>query len=119
MIATKCTESSHFYFVSEHYWSCIRFRQFRDAPVRFRLGVSEILTHEYRYCRGESEEVDVNCPFFFYIDELEDECHFLFRCKKYEVLRPGNVKMSNVDVKLVFCVEYSMMKVVVLVVFNS
>ena len=67
--------------------------------------------------RDESEEVDVNCPFC--IDELEEECHFLFRCKKYEVLRPGNLKMPNVDVKLVFCVEYSMMKVVVLVVFSS
>ena len=40
--------------------------------------------------RDESEEVDVNCPFC--IDELEVECHFLFRYKKYDVLRPSNLK---------------------------
>ena len=32
----------------------------------------------------------MNCPFC--IDELEDKCHFLFICKKYDVLRPSNLK---------------------------
>ena len=67
--------------------------KFRDALERFRLGVSEIWTHKHRYCRGESEQADMNCPFC--IDELEDKCHFLFICKKYDVLRPSNLK--NVD----------------------
>ena len=75
------------------------------------------MTHKHRYYRGESEEVDMNCPFC--IDELEDECHFLFRCKKYDVLRPGNLKNIEVDANLVFCVDYTMMKVVVLVVSSS
>ena len=46
----------------------------RDALVRFRLGVSEILTHKHRYCRSESEEVDTNCRYC--LDELEDEYFF-------------------------------------------
>ena len=51
--------------------------------------MSELLTQKHRYFRGESEEVDMNCPFC--LDNLEDECHFLFRCKK-SVFRPSNLK---------------------------
>ena len=72
----KVYRTFKFYFVSENCWSCIRIRQFRDALVQFRLGGSEIWTHKYRYCRGESEQADMKCPFC--IDELEDECHFLY-----------------------------------------
>ena len=50
-------------------------------------------THKYSYCRGESEQTGMKCPFC--IDESEDECHFLFRCKKYDVLRPSN--LNNVE----------------------
>ena len=64
-----------------------------------------------------SEETDMNCPFC--IVELDDECHFLFRCQKYDVLRPSNLEMLNVDVHLMFCVDYPVMKVVVLVVVSS
>ena len=32
----------------------------------------------------------MNCPFC--IDELEDECHFLLKCKKYDMVRPSNLK---------------------------
>lgn len=80
--------------VSENLWSCIRTRIFRDALVRFRLGVSEILTHKQRYCRGESEEDDINCP--FYTDESDNECLFS-RCKKYYILRPSNLKNVERD----------------------
>ena len=59
----------------------------------------------------------MNC--LFCIDELEDECHFLFKCKKYDVRRPSNLKNVNADVNLAFCVDYSKMKVVVLVVLSS
>ena len=52
--------------------------------------MSEIWTHKQRYCRGESEEADTNCPFC--IDESEAECHFLFRCKNFDVFRPCNLK---------------------------
>ena len=48
-----------------------------------------------------------------------DECHFLFKCKKYDVRRPSNLKNVNADVNLAFCVDYSKMKVVVLVVLSS
>ena len=58
--------------------------------VRFRLGVNEMLTHKHRYCRSESEEVDMNCRYC--INELEDEYLFLFRCKTFDVLRPSNFK---------------------------
>ena len=67
--------------------------KFRDALERFRLGVSEIWTHKHRYCRGESEQADMNCPFC--VDELEYKCLFLFRCKKYHVLRSSN--LNNVE----------------------
>ena len=82
--------TSKSYLVSENYWSCIRTRIFRDALVRFRLGVSEIVTHKHWYCRGVSEEADINCPFCTV--ESEDECHFLFRRKKYSIFRPSNLK---------------------------
>ena len=104
-----------FYFVSEQYWSCIRIRKFRDALVWFQLGVSEIWTHKQRFCGGESEQADMNCPFC--VDKLESECHFLFICKKYDVFRPR--KMLNVDVNLVFCVDCSLVKVVMLVISST
>ena len=55
----KVYRTFKFYFVSENYWSCIRIRKVRDTLVRFRLGVSEIWTLEYRYRRGESEQTSV------------------------------------------------------------
>ena len=113
----KVYRTIKFYFVSENGWSCIRIRKFRDAIVQFWLGVSEMWTHKYGYCRDVSEETDMNCPFC--IVELDDECHFLFRCQKYDVLRPSNLEMLNVDVHLMFCVDYPVMKVVVLVVVSS
>ena len=47
-------------------------------------------THKYSYCRGESEQAYMKCPFC--IHESEDECYFLFRCKKYDLLLPSNLK---------------------------
>ena len=51
------------------------------------------------------------------MDKLEGECHFLFICKKDDVFRPR--KMLNVDVNLVFCVDCSLVKVVMLVVSST
>ena len=52
----------------------------RDAFVRFRMGISEIKTHNLRYSTDHSD--DLSCPFCQC--HLQDEIHFLFLCKATE-----------------------------------
>ena len=54
---------------------------FRNLYVQFRLGVSEICMHRYRY----SETTTYLCPSCNESDE--DEVHFLFLCPAYEDIR--------------------------------
>lgn len=62
----------------ELYFSQLTIIKFRNAFVKFRLGITEINNNK-RY-----SSVNKNCPF---CGHLEDELHFLFYCPKYKDLR--------------------------------
>ena len=54
---------------------------FRDLYIRFRLGMSELHVHRYRY----NEPPSLICPSCN--ESEEDEFHFLFKCPAYENIR--------------------------------
>ena len=60
---------------------------FRDALIRFRLGITELKTHKNIYILHVA---DNNCPFCEAVEE--NEYHFLFHCGKYETVRPEKIK---------------------------
>ena len=57
-------------------------RHFRNILVKFRLGVSKLNCHRYRFYKNTNL---LNCPFCG--DLKEDEMHFLLVCNVYEDLR--------------------------------
>lgn len=57
-------------------------RSYKKALSRFRMGVSEINTHRYKFYADKKLQ---NCPFC--AQTKEDEFHVLFICKQYEDLR--------------------------------
>ena len=65
----------------EHYLYDLDKPIFRNVYIRFRLGVSELYVHRFRY----SEPTSLLCPSCN--ESEEDEFHFLFACPAYEDLR--------------------------------
>ena len=55
----------------------------RRILTRFRLGISDIRTHKYRY--SNVSETNLLCPFC--IESQENEVHFLLKCPVYHDLR--------------------------------
>ena len=73
----------------ERYFNDVRIKCFRDALVRFRLGVSNIQKHRNRFIRDITPGMN-DCPFC--PQTTEDELHVLFHCPKYSSLRPDCYK---------------------------
>ena len=71
----------------ETYLDFVRVECFRDALIRFRLGITELKTHRNIYI---SHVVDNNCPFCKVVEE--NEYHFLFHCENYETVRPEKIR---------------------------
>ena len=67
----------------ETYLDFVRMKYFRNALIRFRLGITELKTHKNIYI---SHVADNNCSFCKVVEE--NEYHFLFHCEKYETVRP-------------------------------
>ena len=55
---------------------------FREAYIKFRLGVSELYNHKYRFNNESSSVLCPSCQ-----EEEEDDSHFLVECPAYEDLR--------------------------------
>ena len=71
----------------ETYLVFVRVKCFRDALIRFRLGITELKMHKNIYI---SHVADNNCPFCKVVEE--NEYHFLFHCEKYDTVRPEKCK---------------------------
>ena len=69
-------------FEREKYVGCIKRESYRGALSRFRMGVSEINYHRFRFSKNED---DKNCKFCK--QKIENEVHFIFECLKYKELR--------------------------------
>ena len=74
----------------EKYLDSIRQKCFRDALIRFRLGISDINVHKNR-CKASVYGND--CPFCPGVEE--NECHLCFKCSMYNDIRPD--VMKNVE----------------------
>ena len=61
----------------ETYLDFVRVKCFRDALIRFELGITARVANN-------------NCPFCKAVEE--NEYHYLFHCEKYETVRPENCK---------------------------
>ena len=68
-----------FVFGAESYLTNITLKRFRDALIRFRLGLNDMGINQ-RFTNKNK-----NCPFCENI--FEDERHVIFVCKSYEDLR--------------------------------
>lgn len=71
-------------FGRENYLSSLTFKPYRDAFIKFRLGVSPILTHINKYTNKPTI-----CPLCLL--EPEGELHFLLICEKLEQLRQSTI----------------------------
>ena len=80
-------------FLAELYLNDITVKKFRDALIRFRLGLNNLKVNR----RFSQSNFDKNCDFCE--DVLEDEQHFLFECHKYEPIREKYLhRYFNLDV---------------------
>lgn len=70
-----------FDFGLEPYLNNVTVKRFRDALIRFRLGINDLGINK----RFQGANVCRDCPFCPKV--LEDECHFLFECVMYTDLR--------------------------------
>ena len=66
----------------EKYVDLISYNVYRCALARFRMGVSPLNAHKYRFASTDDAR---KCPFC--TDQLEDENHLLFICPIYKDLR--------------------------------
>ena len=80
----KCIESSvrySFYRIVkidhcvEPYLYVLDKRVFRDALIRFRMGITDLFVHKYRYSAAPFTNI---CPLC--MENVEDEIHFLLYC---------------------------------------
>ena len=69
-------------FEKEKYVDIIKVNIYRNAIAQFRMGVSNINSHKYRYSDNQQ---NWNCPFC--TDTTETETHFLFECQVYDDVR--------------------------------
>ena len=75
----KCFKSSMYL---EPYFCTITNKHLREVLIRFRLGISDLRVHKFRYAEGTP---DLSCPFCK--SETENEMHFLFNCEHLQILR--------------------------------
>ena len=73
----------------EKYLDSIRQKCFRDALIRFRLGISDINVHKNRY-KASDLPTGNDCPFCLGVEE--NECHLCFKCSMYNDIRPNVMK---------------------------
>lgn len=66
----------------EHYLSALTIRKYRDAVVRFRVGVNELHCNKYRFNANLQLKI---CPLCKRAEE--DEIHFMFVCPHYDSIR--------------------------------
>ena len=80
----KCVTYSSYknIFGRERYLTVLNIEIFRRYFAQFRMGVSQLNTHRFRFSNNWRKKL---CPFC--IDELETEIHFLFQCPAYSLLR--------------------------------
>ena len=69
----------------ERYFTDVHIKCFRDAIIRFRLGVSDIKVHRNRFIRNPLQGQN---DWFFCLGITEDEIHFLMHCPRYSMFRP-------------------------------
>ena len=76
--------------VPEGYFDDVKIKCFRDALVRFRLGVSDIATHRNRFIRNPCQGLN-DCKFC--PGHTENEKHVLFHCPAYDGIRPPMLRI--------------------------
>ena len=84
---------------SEIYLYSLDKRVFRNVYIRFRMGVTQLFVHKYRYTR-DSDFNTYLCPACYERDE--NESHFLVECPVYDDLRNKflrNLPNVSVDVE--------------------
>ena len=89
----------------EPYLSCIDKAVFRNALLRFRLGISDLAVHRQRY---NPVELPKCCPFCNDVDALDDESHMLHVCSAFDAIRRkyiGDVNISNSPVETLLTSE--------------
>jgi len=74
----------------ERYIDIITFNTYRVALARFRIGVSEINFHKFRYASIDEKR---NCPFCKNV--LEDEVHVMFLCPVYKDIRQKHLSVAE------------------------
>ena len=65
------------------YLTMLKHVNYRNALIRFRLGVSRLKTHNFRFAKANQK--DFACPFCK--DVEESELHFALVCPAYDELR--------------------------------
>ena len=80
-------------FEREKYVLVLRVEGYRNALAQFRMGVSPINVHRYRFSSIMEKKLCPICP-----DTPESEMHFLFACPLYNGLRSKfNIGMIGND----------------------
>ena len=88
----------------EPYFDCVPSNGLRKVLTRFRLGISEINTHKFRY---RTDDVHFDCQLCGHPNE--NEMHFLFYCDHLSALRDKYIPRryctfpSLEKMRLLFC----------------
>ena len=80
-------------FAREEYLNVLYIGRYRDVVAQFRMGVSQINAHRYRF---SSSVEKTSCPVC--LNTREDEIHFMFLCPLYTGIRNTyNIEPSDND----------------------
>ena len=73
----------------EMYLTVLDKRVFRDVYIKFRLGMSELYSHQYRFREDPPSMLCPSCK-----EDDEDDAHFLLECPAYEDLRSRYIRFA-------------------------
>ena len=71
----------------ENYLRLIDKKVFREMYIKFRMGVSELFNHKYRFRQDSPSMLCPSCR-----EDEEDDTHFLLECPAYEDLRSRHIR---------------------------
>ena len=96
--------SFKYIFRFEHFLNNITIKRFRDAFIRFRLGINDLGINKRFSINSEQQKMCPFCP-----NMLEDETHVLFVCPKYCTLRSKYLDslfiQRNYSLNYIFSIE--------------
>ena len=81
----------------EMYFTFLDRKVFRDIYIKFRMGVSELYCHKFRFREDSHSRLCPSCK-----ENEEDDVHLLLECPAYEDLRSKYIRFIMTPVPITY-----------------